>query len=401
MSPHPKDKFPRHLLNEPGPSRLKYFRDLKVKHPLLSNAYDELWGAVRDANPGSIIFLLGPPGAGKSTLLEKTKAQLTEAILEELVVDSERLPVVMVQLSSPTYGSFDWIEYFKELLAEMEEPLIDYKEDMEALREIRLRDHNRFQSNKRLLSSERPGMRVLRGASLQTLIHRKPLAVLLDDAQHLGIVSSGRKLSDQLNAIKTQAGKSLVTHVLCGTYELAPLRNLNGQLSRRSFDIHFRRYRADDEAQRDEFINVLYTFQQHIPLSKTPDLVSQWDYFYERSIGCVGVLKDWLTRALSLAIRDNSETLSLKYVERRALSVEQCRNMLRETLVGEKEFEESEESRAFLRQNLGLPATTIVAAEHSSPPNCSAEALINAKPRRKRQVGRRNPKRDKIGVRPT
>ena len=260
MSAYSKDKFPRYLLDESADSRLKYFRELKVKHPLLSSAYNELWDAVRDSNPGSIIFLLGPPGAGKSTLLEKTKAQMTETMLGELAVDAERLPVVMVQLDSPNHGNFDWIEYFKALLAEMEEPLIDYKEDMEALQEIRLQSHTSFLSNKRLINSDRPAMRALRFASFQTLIHRKPLAVLIDDAQHLGIVSSGRKLSDQLNAIKTQAAKSLVTHVLCGTYELAPLRNLNGQLSRRSFDIHFRRYHADDEAQRDEFINVLYTF---------------------------------------------------------------------------------------------------------------------------------------------
>jgi energy-coupling factor transporter ATP-binding protein EcfA2 len=398
MSAHSKDKFPRYLLDESVASRLKYFRELKVKHPLLSSAYNELWDAVKDSNPGSIIFLLGPPGAGKSTLLEKTKAQMTETMLGELRVDAERLPVVMVQLDSPTHGNFDWIEYFKELLAEMEEPLIDYKEDMEALQEIRLRSHTSFLSNKRLINSDRPAMRALRFASLQTLVHRKPLAVLLDDAQHLGIVSSGRKLSDQLNAIKTQAAKSSVTHVLCGTYELAPLRNLNGQLSRRSFDIHFRRYHADDEAQRDEFINVLYTFQQYLPLPKTPDLVSRWDYFYERSIGCVGVLKDWLSRALSLAVRNNSDTLLLKYIEQRALSVAQCSNMLRETLIGEKEFEDSEESRSFLRQNLGLPTTPVVVAEHSSHSAGSVEPLINAKPRRRRRVGRRNPKRDKIGV---
>ena len=126
--------------------------------------------------------------------------------------------------------------------------------------------------------------------------------------------------------------------------------------------------------------------------------MSRWDYFYERSIGCVGVLKDWLSRALSLAVRNNSDTLSLKYIEQRALSVAQCSNMLRETLIGEKEFEESEESRSFLRQNLGLPTTPIVVTEHSSHPDRSVEPLINAKPRQRRRVGRRNPKRDKIGV---
>ena len=79
------------------------------------------------------------------------------------------------------------------------------------------------------------------------------------------------------------------------------LRHLNGQLSRRSVDIEFNRYLSDNSEHREAFINCLWTFQQHLPSSKTPELVNQWDYFYERSIGCVGVLKDCWTGALALA----------------------------------------------------------------------------------------------------
>lgn len=205
MGSRAQDAFPHHLLNEPGNVRLKYFKNLTVKHPLLSGAYDELWCAIRDSNPGSIIFLLGPAGVGKSTLLEKLEARLTETVLAELGEDTERLPVVKVQLLAPMIGSFDWKDYFKELLSEMEEPLIDHKEDMEELQEERIRSHKGIRSNRQLLDNDRTGMRPLRFASFQTLKHRRPLAVLIDDAQYFGIVSSGRKLLDQLNAVKTQA----------------------------------------------------------------------------------------------------------------------------------------------------------------------------------------------------
>jgi hypothetical protein len=94
------------------------------------------------------------------------------------------------------------------------------------------------------------------------------------------------------NTIKSIANLSQITHVLTGTYELMMLRHLNGQLSRRSVDIEFNRYLSDNPEHREAFINCLWTFQQHLPLPKTPELVDQWDYFYERSIGCVGVLKD-------------------------------------------------------------------------------------------------------------
>jgi hypothetical protein len=281
----------------------------------------------------------------------------------------------------------------------MEEPLIDHKEDMEKLQEIRLNSLKSSTSNRQLLDSDKTGVRPLRFASFQTLKNRKPLAVLIDDAQHFGIVSSGRRLIDQLNAVKTQTDKTLITHVLCGTYELAPLHNLNGQLSRRSLDIHFRRYQAVDEAQKAEFINVLYTFQEHLPLPKTPDLLSHWDYFYERSIGCVGVLKDWLTRSLALAIEDKCKTLSMKHVEQRALSVTQCATMLREAIIGEKEFEESEEARSLLRQNLGLTAKPVKDAQENLQLTEVIQTSATIQQRRRRRVGIRNPKRDKIGGR--
>ena len=113
---------------------------------------------------------------------------------------------------------------------------------------------------------------------------------------------SGRKLQDQLDSIKSLANLTKTVHVLVGTYELLPFRNLSGQLSRRSVDIHFPRYRADRREDYLAFQSVLFTFQRHLPLVGNTDLVKDFDFCYERSIGCVGVLKDWLTRALAMAL---------------------------------------------------------------------------------------------------
>ena len=43
--------------------------------------------------------------------------------------------------------------------------------------------------------------------------------------------------------IKSTASRAQTVHVLIGTYELLAFRNLSGQLSRRSVDLHFSRYR--------------------------------------------------------------------------------------------------------------------------------------------------------------
>lgn len=396
MADNDAKKFVRELLRKSKRERLEGFKAFTARHPLLIDAYEELRCAVRDSNPGSIIFIYGPTGVGKTTLLSRLKKHLEEINLHELESDYERFPIVTVRLSTPTSGSFDWKDYFKRTLLALEEPLVDYKLDMERWNKLYrvAPNENEMRKNRELASNDQSGIRPMRFAVEQTLLHRRPFAVLIDEAQHFGITNTGRKLLHQLNTIKSLADDSQTIHVLCGTYELIPLRNLNGQLSRRSVDIHFGRYKAESEAHQQEFFNVLYTFQEHLPLSKTPDLVSKWDYFYERSLGCVGVLKDWLTRSLALALEDNCSTLNFKFIERRALSVSQCATMLRETLDGEKELFKGESGRLSLREDLGLDA---VSEERENPSNKPDLSRDISPTRRKRRVGTRNPVRDKIG----
>lgn len=397
MTTHKTSTFPRHLLSAANSERLEYFRAFTIKHPLLLRAYEELWCAIRDSNPGSIIFIYGPTGVGKTTLLERMEKQFKGMLLPDLKKDCERIPIVRVQLSAPATGIFDWKDYFQRLLLELEEPLIEHKLDRSRWEQQSQHTLLKAESNMHLISSDKHGIRPMRFASERTLKHRRPMAVLIDDAQHFGIINSGRKLLDQLNTIKSLADKSKVTHALSGTYELIPLRNLNGQLSRRSIDIHFGRYHANNEMYRQEFINILYTFQQHLPLSDTPDLVSRWDYFYERSLGCVGVLKDWLTISLALALNNNCPTIPLEYLQRHARSVHQCTTMLRETSLSEKELREEEEGALLLRQELGL-TIGLASNNHGSISDNSEKRGFAKSAGRKRRVGVRKPIRDKIGI---
>jgi hypothetical protein len=390
------DSFPRELLNKSNNERLEYFRGFTSQHPLLLRAFEELRCSIRDCNPGSIIFLQGPTGVGKTTLLDRLGKHLQELMLANLEKDLERIPVVNFQLDPPISGNFDWKEYFKWLLIALEEPLVDDKLDRERWKEPTFGGNKYGKSNLELITSDQYGPRPMRFAAEQTLRHRRPLAVLLDDAQYFGIISSGRKLLDQLNIIKSLASKSLTTHVLGGTYELSPLRNLNGQLSRRSIDIHFGRYDARIEEHRQEFVNVLYTFQKHLPLAKEPDLASRWDYFYERSIGCVGVLKDWLTSSLGLALDSASSMLRSDFLERRALSVAQCTKMLSEATLGERDLEETESAQLQLRESLGLDAELSKEAQESTSLTISGQER-NIRPRKSKQrIGTRKPVRDKI-----
>jgi hypothetical protein len=222
----------------------------------------------------------------------------------------------------------------------------------------------------------------------QALRYRRPRAVLIDEAQHLFALASGRRLEDQLNVLKSLANRSNTVHVLCGTYELLRIRNLSGQLSRRSIDVHFPRYDVAQTTDRQTFAKILQTFAEQMPLAEPPDLMRFWEYLYERSIGCVGILKDWLVKGLSVAIRQSAPTLTLQHLEKHALSVAQCDRLIEETCRGESQFCEDSDALVRLRLRLGFPEPV-----HST----ETPAAAPADGPRQRRPGERYPKRDAVG----
>ena len=217
---------------------------------------------------------------------------------------------------------------------------------------------------------------------------------MLDEAQHLARVGPGRRLSDQLDVVKSIANCTKTVHVLLGTYGLLAFRNLSAQLSRRSLDIHFARYRAENIEDRMVFLTILRSFEQQLPLAEPPELVKEWEYLYERSIGCVGVLKEWLLRALTAVVRRGDSALTLPDLQAQALNVSQCDKMLAEALEGEVRLDESSEERARLRTRLGL----------SRPETGTSQALTihqqesgsEIRRRRRTRPGQRQPVRDAI-----
>jgi hypothetical protein len=206
----------------------------------------------------------------------------------------------------------------------------------------------------------------------------------IDEAQHLAKIGSGRKLQDQMDCLKFLAQQSETLVVLIGTYELQALRNLSGQLSRRSLHLHFARYGTGSEELKI-FRSIIYSLQLHLPLAKPPNLIKHWEYLYARSLGCTGILKDWLIRSLAATLAENSQTITLKRLQEYALSAAQCEQIALEMIEGERYFADEDESSRRLMGLLGLQQEAV--ARDSQPTTGKAP----------QRVGERKPQRDKIG----
>jgi len=382
--------FSRELLNHPWSARIHHFQTYTMAHPRLVAVRDALLSAINEVPSNSLILVLGPTGVGKTTLRAKVEQILTAELLPLLEVECGRLAVVSVECIAPESGSFNWRDHFRRLLLQMEEPLIDYKINPEA--PVWIGDRVvRFMPSARAVGAE------YHHAVERALAFRRPAAVLIDEAQHLARIGPGRRLSDQLDVIKSLANRTKTVHVLIGTYELLAFRNLSAQLSRRSIDIHFARYRADHPDDLKAFRTIVKSFEQQLPLSQRPDLLNEWEYLYERSIGCVGVLKDWLVRVLVSLSRRNAGSLTRKDLEAHAPGVAKCEKMLSEALEGETSLLEGAEARRRLRTQLGLrPAEDD--HEHLNVGDVARPAETEVRRRQQRMPGRRTPIRDAVGV---
>ena len=380
----PDFAYPRELLDQPPEVRLGYFKSFTIAHPLLKVADAALKQAIREPAGWSLIFVYGPTGVGKTTLRRRVEKHLTESMMETLRQDPGIIPVVSIEAAAPDSSQFSWKDYYRRALMALDEPLIDWKMTDQ------VRNLFRDGCSRALRGSRVPGLE-LRMALEGALIHRRPAAFFIDEAQHLAKMKSGRKLQDQLDSIKSLASLANTVHVLIGTYELLPFRNLSAQLSRRSIDIHFPRYHAEISEDYTAFRNAVFTLQRHLPLSGESDLLPHIEYCYERSIGCVGLVKDWLTRALAFALNQGAHTVNLKMLERTAWSLDQSERMASEAVDGESEVAEKGQKRDRLKQLLQVAVTTssaMPALPCTNPPP----------PQRRPRVGQRKPVRDLVGV---
>ena len=337
--------------------KLDRFKEYAVSHSVLAQVDRELMRAIREPAGFAHVLVYGPSGVGKTTMIRQITRRLnsvkTKAKTTVSTDNLSPLPLLLLETRPPDGGAFNRTDYYRTALKLLGEPFYERR----VLVNIDSEQTWEKKSRSRSKSTQFNDSPELRLALEEALSRRGIQAVILDEAQHLMKLGSGRsagKLLDQLDWIKSMTNVTGVVHILIGTYELLSLRNLSGQASRRGLDLHFPRYKFQSESDRQNFQGVLYALLKQIPLSvEIEALMQHWEYFYERSIGCVGVLKDWLIRAVAAALYDKSKVLSLEYLQDHALSLAQCERMAIDAIEGEQLLSYAESRREPLWRLLG------------------------------------------------
>jgi AAA domain len=380
----------RSIAARPASERMADFKQYSIAHRILKEADSNLWRRIQEPGGASLIFVYGPTGVGKTTLRQHITSRLIEGAEGS---EAHQMPVLALEAAAPESGNFHWGHFFRQALGELEAPFLN-KDKVEYAANAAY-----FDRAGNYVIKLRASVGDLRLAVEQALRYRRPRAVIIDEAQHLTKISSGRRLQEQMDVLKSLANQTGSLLVLIGTYELLTFHGLSGQLSRRSVSVHFPRYGSGAEDLK-AFQSVLYAFQRRLPVTEEPDLLKHWEYCYVRSIGCVGILKDWLVRALGASMADGGRTVSMRHLEETALSVWQCEQIAREALAGEERLAEKPGSMNGLTEMLGLVLQRMAApAAVDDAPAEAVDATAKKKAeksRPKRRVGQRKPKRDPL-----
>jgi len=365
--------FDRALLQQSPSARQEYFEQhCLIEHPRLLEALDAILQAIcapgegiHARRPGTMVLVIGPARVGKTTLIHLLEERLLAYAKARMQHDPHFIPLASITAPEPGSGRFDWTDFYKPVLRQLGNPFVD-----SPTAPIRARNY--------------------REALEAAYLERKPLATIVDEAHHLAKVRSGSKLQDHLDHLKHFENVTGISHILVGTYEMRPFRKVNAQLACRSVDIHFPRYDIRHEDDCQIFKSVLWALQRQLPVEEEPTLTQDhWEFLYARSIGCIGLLKRHLNRALGLALTQGSHTVTLDHLRASAMSDVRVKLAMRNALESEVEFVETEDADEQLLAELRQPPPQARAISQETPAQ-NKQVLPTGKKRRpgKRALGR-------------
>lgn len=359
---------------------LEDFRTLKVKHPRQEEIQQFLLGAIAGYRSYTLVDLYGMSGVGKSTVIGQVARMISAAETNPAVV-----PSVFVQGSPEDVGSAARLDYYQQVLDQLQHhPAI--------------RDRTKrlpLYVNRGKKSSDPAEWLQMRNAVEYALALLKVKVVFVDEAQHLLAPDPVRKPTAQLDWLKTLANRTNVLHVLVGNFDLYEYCHLSGQVVRRMRDQYFPRYHLDNQKECEEFVGALKSLLEHVPLTvDVGTLLSRWRWFGEWSVGCVGVLGDWLVDTVDVLWRKGETVLSVEALTKHALQPDQRARLEMEARTGENRV-----ARAKAQSELELQRLLSTPAPEGKPIPANPASPVSDGSGRERKGGRieRAAQRDPVG----
>jgi hypothetical protein len=337
-------------------------------HPHARRVVDDVVAAVTRPGGPQFASLIGPAGVGKSTILDVIENRLAYLWRADLEASPDPMPVVTMVAPAASRQTYSLGTFYREALSALGDPAVRHVVGIDV---IVANAGDRFRR-------PRPDADELSAGARARFVERRVRALLIDEANHLATHRHQRDLLLTLDSIKEFAGRRFRV-VLCGAPGLRTFEEASAQLGRRIVPFEFHRYRWSVDHERQAFVDVARAMLRCIEGLDETTIEESIALSYERSLGCVGTLHDWLLQA-EHEFRTNRPSWAAALAAP-APSVAKALTALEE--IEAFAASRSGASRPVLQRRLGLAP--------SSPET-------SRRPVTRRRPGKRNPTRDAVGV---
>jgi len=361
------------------------FDQLTVKHPKQNAALERaVFLLTRCANVDFVI-LAGPTGAGKSHLLKRLFQEVNKFYAPQVAATPSMVPILGTLAVADGAKKFGWKRLWNDGNAGLGDPFLE------------ARSWRTSSDPKARYASESVTVAVAREAFEHELRLRGTRAWAIDEAQHLLLGGSAGAVGDQFDVLKSVSQVTPVKLVLCGTYQLPKLLSYSGQVMRRSATVTLAPYDLASPSDVKEFAGVCKALLAHLPGESGLDPLACAESLFFGTLGCVGVLKDWMARAWAHS-HFKSRPLTMDDFAATRLPAETLSSMHDEIVAGEQmnsassEMQYREQVEAY-SQKKGAKGHTLKAGVAPPGPLVPRHAGVGI---HKRRVGERLPGRDPV-----
>jgi energy-coupling factor transporter ATP-binding protein EcfA2 len=257
-----------------------------IRHILLVQLLEQCLELITSPSDLAFLLLVGASGTGKSHLLKLLFAALLDLYAPDMEADPDLIPVIRVNAPAPTDGSFHWRTFASRLASEARRPRVR-RLGRAALEPESIRQASIYGKTVDEVLAD----------AMDQLVNRGVKHVIVDESSHLANVSYTTRHKAQGDVLKGLVLETGIQFVMAGTYDLLNFRDASAQLGRRSRLVHVGPYRLDVERERRAFSTIALVMLETLGVALRDDGPDWKEIFEAGSLGCVGLLRDWLVDA--------------------------------------------------------------------------------------------------------
>lgn len=361
------------------------FDAVGIKHKHQADAQASIEFARDLCDSAAIIVLAGPTGVGKTRMLVKLVEDQLAKGSERMRADPLFIPVIVTTAVAHGHRKFDFKRCYLDCLKALGDSFAGKrtrtKEEQERARK------ERFKSAGETISAA-----LLRMDLEFELERHGTVTWVLDEADHILTGGASGLPGDQFDVLKSFAQITGLTVILSGTGKLPTYLAASGQLSRRTKVVVLAPYHWEDNAQVSQYASAFHSLMERLPVDGFPCVTTNVEEFFMGGVGCVGVAKDWISRAFALMLNQGERVMTLEHFRATRLSPVQLKTMALE-LEEAEQWIRSAKSDTELKLLLGMKKAAVAA---SAAPVSTAKPPDSRRPTSKPFT--RNPVRDPVGV---